>query len=277
MNPEAIKQGSEAWHKQRLGKITGSRFKDVLSTRGNTRINYMRELLLERKTGIVAESYTNDAMAWGIATEPQARKYFEEITSFTVKEVGFIQHPQELYHDWVGVSPDGLIANSSGIEIKCPDTKTHLDYIAKNKLPSAYIAQVQGCMWVTGRKHWYFVSFDPRVEKEPFWCILVKRDENYIKKLATACDEFIQELIEMEKTSTTGIDPAILLDKTAPSIEEWEQRKKEIDEGLQKIVEGKVRHGVVCAMIQDGALRDGLTDELKKLINEWVEFICTGE
>jgi len=277
-----MKQRTQEWHEARRGKITGSRFKDVLSARGNTRINYMRELLLERKTGIVSESYSNEAMEWGIATEPQARKYYEEYTGDKVTEVGFIQHPQELFHDWVGVSPDGLIEPSGGIEIKCPDTSTHLDYIAKNKLPSQYIAQVQGNIWVCGKEWWDFVSFDPRVEKEPFWMIKVNRDEEYIKKLAIAIDEFIQELVEMEKNSTTGIDPAILLEKTGGcTAEEYQQRLDQANEQLQKIVEGKVRHGEVCKCMKPGIIHADMSEDEKKkvkaMILYWQDFIITGE
>ena len=78
------KQGSKEWHDARRGKITGTGFSKVLSTRGEARANYMRQLLLERKTGITAESYTNAEMERGIATEPQARDYYEAVTSITV-------------------------------------------------------------------------------------------------------------------------------------------------------------------------------------------------
>jgi putative phage-type endonuclease len=274
-----VKQGTPEWFEARRGKITGSRFKDVLSTRGNTRINYMRELLLERKTGKSAESYNNAEMIWGNATEPQARKYYEEFTGYKVEEVGFVDHPLEQYRGYVGVSPDGLVDTRGIIEIKCPNSSTHLDYMAKNKLPSTYLPQCQGNMWVTGR-HWCdFISFDPRVDKEPFFCITVERDEEYIKKLAKSIDEFIQELVEMQKVSKTGIDPQEILEKTAGcSDEEWEKRKKEIDEKLEKVIEGKVRHGVVCAMIQAGRIfeNDFISEDEKKYVNEFVDFIITG-
>jgi len=262
-------QGTPEWHEARRGKITGSRFKDVLSTRGNTRANYMRELLLERKTGIVAEGYTSPEMEWGIQTEPQARAYYEKVTQTKVEQVGFIDHPLEQYRGYVGVSPDGLIGSAGCLEIKCPNTNTHLDYIAKDKLPTTYIPQVQGVMWVTGHLWCEFISFDPRVKEQPYWHVYVERDEAYIKKLAHAVDEFIQEMVELQKTQTE-VDPQLLIDVTEGYSNENDWQLKLKDE-----IRGKVRHGVVCAMISNGRRFDVESD--REGINKIVDFIMTGE
>jgi len=271
-------QGSPEWHEARRGKITGSRFKDVLSTRGSTRANYIQELLLERKTGLVAESFCNGDMEWGIQTEPQAREYYERTRDVKVTQVGFIDHPLEQYRGYVGVSPDGEVDIDGIIEIKCPNTKTHLEYVAKKVLPSKYIPQVQGVLWVTGRDWCDFISFDPRVEAEPFFCVRVDRDQAYINKLAAACDVFIQEMVELQKNQVE-VDPQLLRDVTGGcSPEDWQLK-------LQDEIRGKVRHGVTCAYIKSGKMidRDGIPLSPKaqpyivKNINEWVDFIMTGK
>ena len=262
-------QGTPEWHAARIGKITGSRFKDVLSTRGNTRANYMRELLLERKTGIAVQGYTSPEMEWGTQTEPQARAYYEKVTQTKVEQVGFIDHPLEQYRGYVGVSPDGLIG-SGCLEIKCPNTNTHLDYIAKDKLPTTYIPQVQGVMWVTGRLWCEFISFDPRVKEQPYWHVYVERDEAYIKNLAHAVDEFIQEMVEMQKNQVE-VDPQLLIDVTGGCNEnDWQLK-------LQDEIRGKVRHGVSCSMLQADKELLEPTPQIKAIINAWVDFIMTGQ
>lgn len=269
-----LKQGSPEWYAARIGKITGSRFKDVLSTRGATRANYMRELLLERKTGRAAAGFSNAEMEWGIQTEPQARAYYEGIYEkvncfIKVETVGFIDHRLEQYRGYVGVSPDGLIGRDGCLEIKCPNTDTHREYIAKNALPSKYIPQVQGVLWVTGREWCDFISFDPREPKSPLFTKRVQRDQPYINKLAAAVDEFIQEMVEM-KQKQVEVDPQLLIDVTEGGCSdlEWQLRLK--DE-----IRGKVRHGVVCAMIQSGD-QFGLESD-KEYVNKVVDFIMTGE
>ena len=268
-------QGSPEWHAARIGKITGSRFKDVLSTRGATRANYMRELLLERKTGRTAQGFSNAEMEWGIQTEPQARAYYEKWFGTKVEQAGFIDHPGTLYYGYVGVSPDGLVGHEGCIEIKCPNTDTHREYIAKNVLPSKYVPQVQGVMWVTGQQWCDFISFDPREPKSPFFCIRVQRDQPYINKLAVAVDLFIQEMVEMQKNQVE-VDPQLLIDVTEGGCSDLEWQIKLKDE-----IRGKVRHGVVCAYISAGKMidRDGIplnpksNEYITNNINAWVDFI----
>ena len=271
-------QGSPEWHAARIGKITGSRFKDVLSTRGAGRGNYMRELLLERKTGRAAVGFTNTEMEWGTEHEPQARAYYEKYHDRKVQQVGFVDHPLEQYRGYVGVSPDGLVDDVGCIEIKCPNTDTHLEYIAKNVLPSKYVAQVQGELWVTGRQFCDFISFDPRVEKQPFFDIRIERDEVYIRKLAAAVDVFIQEMVEMQK-GQVEVDPQLLIDVTEGGCSDLEWQTKLKDE-----IRSKVRMHVVCYGIRKGYfnLDPKTTDEKfctnaqKKLIEQAVDVIMTG-
>jgi len=113
-----------------------------------------------------------------------------------VKEVTFIKHDSLN----CGVSPDGLIGDNGGIEIKCPKTTTQIETFLSGKMPTQHKPQVQGCLWVSEREWWDFVSFDPRIEgTSSYFETRVYRDEEYIKQLAQEIalfDEQLQELIE---------------------------------------------------------------------------------
>ena len=183
-------QGSSEWHKVRLGKITASRFDNVLC-KGQSRQAYLIELAAERLSGIPQESYTNAAMEWGSEQEPFARELYESLNGDTlIGQVGFIK-----YDDYIGCSPDGLIGLDGTLEIKCPNTSTHITYILKDKLPSKYIPQIQGGLWITERQWCDFVSFDPRIKRK-IHIIRVERDDKYIKVLEAAVEQFKTELIE---------------------------------------------------------------------------------
>lgn len=179
-------QGSAKWLQLRTGKITASRFKDVVS-KGKTRQSYMYEIVAERLTGDSAHTFVSDAMKWGIEKEPEAREYYELVTGNSVKQVGFVEASE-----YVGVSPDGLIGDDGVLEIKCPNTKTHLSYIDNGVVPTEYFWQCVGMLAYTGMEYLDFVSYDPRLPGE--WKIfktkLLKTDvRNEIKKLHNAVDQ----------------------------------------------------------------------------------------
>jgi putative phage-type endonuclease len=184
-------QQTDEWFTARLGRVTASHFSDVLN-KGSGRKTYMMKLLAERMTGEPQETFSNSAMEWGVETEPQAREYYIGLNKVIVDQVGFIQ----LGND-VGCSPDGLVDDDGMIEIKCPFPSTHLGYILKGTLPSIYKPQVQGQLWITGRKWVDFISFDPRVTLRPFWSIRVQREEAYINDLEKAVRKFVKELKEL--------------------------------------------------------------------------------
>lgn len=186
-------QGSEEWFRVRLGKITASRFKDVLS-KGTGRKTYMMKLVAERLTGVVQDGYTNSVMERGIEVEPQAREYYERVVGNKVKEVGFVSFDSD-----IGASPDGLIGDDGEIEIKCPNSTTHINTLLKGKMPTEYIPQVQGQLWVCERKFCDFISFDPRLKKRPFFCIRVSRDDKYIDMLSASVEQFRQEMLGIIK------------------------------------------------------------------------------
>lgn len=157
-------QGSPEWIAARLGKVTASRMADVLAKTktgwGASRANYMAELIAERLTGIAADSYTNAAMKWGVETEPQARAAYQFHTDVEVEECGFINHGSI---PMAGASPDGLVGSDGLVEIKCPNTATHIDTLLGASVPSKYLDQMAWQIICAGRTWCDFVSFDPRM------------------------------------------------------------------------------------------------------------------
>lgn len=195
-----MNQGTPEWLAARAGHVTASRFKDVLakgkSGEAITRRNYRFQLVTERLTGLPCETYKNGAMEWGTAHEPDARQAYEAKTAAIVEEVGLILHPSIA---WVGASPDGLIEDDGGMEIKCPaQSAVHVETITSG-VPSEHRAQIQGAMWVTGRKWWDYASFDPRMpENLQLYVERVQRDEGYIKALEEEVIKFLAEVEQLE-------------------------------------------------------------------------------
>ena len=187
-----VEQGTEAWLKLREGMITASKFSDVMG-KGVGRNNYMMSLVTERLTGLPTAYYTNSAMEWGTETEPQARAHYELMHDVDVMQTGFVTNDK---YPGVGISPDGMIGDEGLIEIKCPNSSTHFDYILKGKLHAKYKAQVQGQLWITERMWCDFVSFDPRFIEPGLQMFVVRvvRDEAYIATLESAVSAFKKEL-----------------------------------------------------------------------------------
>jgi len=191
----AIQQGTEEWHQLRLGKVTASKVADILaktkSGASASRGNYLIELALQRVTKTIEESYSNSAMEWGVATEPQARVAYEVSTGNFVDQIAFVNHPTI---EGFGCSPDGLVGEGL-IEIKCPNSATHWSYIKANEPPQKYIIQMQAQMSVTGAKWCDFVSFDPRMpERSQLLIIRVNRDNEFIAEMENDIKQFLSEV-----------------------------------------------------------------------------------
>lgn len=191
-----IEQGTEEWLKARCGKVTASKVADVIrrtkSGYSTSRKNYAAFLLCERLTGVPTETYQSTEMRWGIEKEPEARTAYEFIKNTTVERVGFVDHPSI---PMSGASPDGMIGVYGLLEIKCPNTATHLDLILHNKIDEDYLSQMQWQMACTGRKWCDFVSFDPRLP--PHLQLVIKRverDQRTIIEMETEVVSFIREL-----------------------------------------------------------------------------------
>lgn len=193
---EEVIQGSDAWKRLRLGRVTASRVADLLAKTktgyGASRANYMAQLIAERLTDTPAETYQNAAMIHGTETEPEARAAYEFYQGVTVKEVAFVPHPKI---DQAGCSPDGLVGDDGLVEIKCPNTATHLDTLLGQAVPAKYEAQMQFQMACTGRKWTDFVSYDPRMpENMRLFIKRLPRDDKRIKEIETEIAAFLLEM-----------------------------------------------------------------------------------
>jgi len=193
-----VEQGSDEWLQMRLGKLTASKFADVISKgRGSapskTRESYMYQLAAEIITGQPQDSFKSSAMEWGNECEPAARAAYELKNDVDVVECAFIEKD-----DWIGVSPDGLVGENGLLEIKCPNSVTQIKRVLSGEFPKEYIAQVQGQLWVSGREWCDFVSYDPRIiTGADYFEVRVYRDEEYIKALSEKCNVFINDLKEL--------------------------------------------------------------------------------
>lgn len=191
-----IAQRSPEWFALRAGKVTASRLAEVIAKTktgwGASRANYMAELIAERLTGIVASGYTNDAMRWGTDTEPQARAAYEFSHDEVVTQIDFVGHPAIAMS---GCSPDGLVGDDGLVEIKCPNTATHLDALLGGKIAEKYVVQMMWQMACTGRKWCDFVSYDPRLPMHmQLFASRVPRDGALIESLEKDVRAFLSEL-----------------------------------------------------------------------------------
>jgi putative phage-type endonuclease len=191
-----IEQGSEEWLKIRLGKVTASGVADVLAKTKSgvsaSRGNYLIKLAIQRVTGVVEESYTNDAMQWGKDNEAQARVAYEVDSGNFVDQVAFVDHPTI---KWFGASPDGLVNQDGLVEIKCPNSATHWSYIKDDGPPTKYYIQMQAQMACTGRSWCDFVSYDPRMpERSQLFIKRVMREDSYIAEMEAEVKKFLDEV-----------------------------------------------------------------------------------
>jgi len=191
-----MEQKSEEWFKARLGKVTASRVADVIAKTKTgysaSRENYMAQLVVERMTNTQAESFTNAAMQWGTDQEPFARAAYEVQQNVLVDETGLVDHPTI---EMAGASPDGLVGEDGLVEIKCPNTATHIDTLLTQTVPGKYITQMQFQMACTGRQWCDFVSFDPRMPtKAQLFIKRVQRDEAFIKEMEQEITKFLAEV-----------------------------------------------------------------------------------
>lgn len=189
-------QGTPEWHAARLGKVTASRLADVLakvkSGEAAARANYRAELVAERLTGKHADGFVNAAMKWGTEAEPLARAAYEAEFGLLVQEVGLIDHPSI---PMTGASPDGLVSIDGLIEIKCPETKAHINTLLRKAAPEQYIPQMQWQMACTGRAWVDFVSFDPRMPADLQMCVVrVLRDDALIATYEAEVRAFLDEV-----------------------------------------------------------------------------------
>lgn len=202
-----MEQGTEQWFAARLGKVTASRVADVMAKTKTgpaaSRKNYMMELLCQRLTGRSEDGFTSAAMQRGTELEPIARVLYEAESGILVEQEGFIDHPEI---EWFGASPDGLVGDAGLIEIKCPNTATHIDFMRSRKPDSRYQWQMLAQMACTGREWCDFVSYDDRLpEHLQLICERFHRDDERISQMEAEIRAFLAELgkltQELERTA----------------------------------------------------------------------------
>jgi len=191
-----MEQGTPEWFAIRCGKVTASRMADLIAKTKSgpsaSRANYMAELIVERLTGKPADSYINAAMQWGTEQEPHARLAYEAKLGVLVDQVGFVPHPTI---DMSGCSPDGLINDDGMVEIKCPNTATHIETCITRSVPKKYQTQMQWQMACTGRKWVDFVSYDPRLpDNIQLFIKRVERDDAEIASMEKEVIDFLKDL-----------------------------------------------------------------------------------
>lgn len=193
-----MEQRTDDWFAARLGKVTASRVADVVAKTKTgvsaSRGNYMAQLIVERLTGKPVESFSSSAMQWGTDTEPLARAAYEMATDMMVEEIGFVEHESI---PMCGASPDGLVGDDGLIEIKCPNTATHIETLINNTIDNRYVLQMQWQMACTDRKWCDFVSFDPRMpEALQMKIIRVNFNEMLVTDLENQVEQFLNEVQE---------------------------------------------------------------------------------
>jgi putative phage-type endonuclease len=191
-----IEQRTTEWFAQRCGHLTASRIADMMARTqkgwGASRANYAAQLIAERLTGVAESGFTSAAMQHGIDTEAAARAAYGFMQDVEVIEAPFVLHPRLA---WSGASPDGFVGDDGLVEIKCPNTATHITTLRGGEIPDKYIKQMQWQMACTERDWCDFVSFDPRMPVEMQLHIQrVDRDNDLIAEIESAAIGFLDEI-----------------------------------------------------------------------------------
>ena len=199
MTVVSVPQGSPEWLEARAGKVTASRIADVLAKvktgEAAGRRDYRAQLVAEILTGRPQESgFMTDAMRWGTEQEPYARAAYECQAGVLVDQVGMVLHPSI---ERGAASPDGLVDPDGLVEIKCPNTATHLDYLLDGTVPAKYQPQMLWQMACTGRDWCDFVSFDPRLPEDlQLFVVRFQRDQARIEAMEAEVQVFLAEVEE---------------------------------------------------------------------------------
>jgi putative phage-type endonuclease len=184
-------QGTPEWMAARIGKPTASNFDKIVTMDGKPskqRQKYMYQLAAERLTGQKEESFQSAAMQRGIEMEEEARSIYEILTGNTVEQVGLCHRDEKCLY---GASPDGLVGEDGLVEIKCPTSAVHVSYLLNGELPSDYFHQVQGQLFITGRKWVDFFSYYPGIAP---LIVRVEPDAKFAAALEKELNAFCEEL-----------------------------------------------------------------------------------
>lgn len=189
-----IEQGTAEWLAIRAGKVTASELKNILTPKfaikeGEMPLTYLYKKVAEGFRGkpLEDEDFSSFHTENGQMLEDEARKFFcWNFDTDKLTDAGFVEHDDGRF----GCSPDALIGDDSGLEIKCPMSKTHVKYLLQGKVPDDYMTQVHGSIYATGRKSWRFMSY---ARKFPPFVLTVHRDETICAKIQTALEGFYKQ------------------------------------------------------------------------------------
>jgi hypothetical protein len=184
-----IKQGSDEWLKMRLGKITGTKLKEIFKA-DNLPLIY--KMIAEIDSEEIEETFTTKQMQRGKDLEPIAREIYQQVKDIEIEEVGFCLSDS---NDYLAFSTDGFTKDRAGcIEIKCPNTETHVKYISQNQIPNEYKYQVYTAFLVNENLQWLdFISFDPRFKSKPMFIKRVYVYELELEKTLSEVHKFIEK------------------------------------------------------------------------------------
>lgn len=240
MNDLGCIQHSPEWYKARLGMLTGCKIREATKQRKRGegdlagRRKLKLQLLAEMLTGRTADNYVSAAMDWGTENEPRARAEYEVRKGVSVEPVGLLLHP---VYKWAAASPDGWITPNGLLELKCPDTATHLAYLEANVVPAEYIPQIDWQMACAGPEIEYvdFGSFDPRIESEDLQMFIIRRerDAKAIAELEESAIVFMDELTQLFEQIKRGAKHQTLESKLRESIRRANGKYNVSDEALK--------------------------------------------
>jgi hypothetical protein len=213
-------QGSDEWLQERIGLVTMSRAKDLVANgRGNepsqTRLTYLMTLAAERVSGVPADSYVSYDMQRGTFLEPFALESLSLATGIDWQRIGLVKTDCER----IGASPDAL-SSDGGAEIKCPAPKKHVTNIIGDGMEE-YMPQVQGCMWVCERDHWWLASYCPQVLGHPLHYVRVDRDEAIISKIRDSAMAAADEVDAMVAQVLSQSVPEPSRRQAANALDSW--------------------------------------------------------
>jgi hypothetical protein len=197
-------QGSDAWHAARLGIPTASAFGKILTPGGkpsSSAAGYMHALIAARLLNMPVDDEATEFMGRGLQLEAEAVRYYELQRDAEARRVGFVLDDSGRF----GCSPDRLIGDDGGLEVKCPSAAVHVGYLLDD-LPVKFQPQVQGCLWITGRHFWDVLSYNPEL---PPALVRVERDEEFIRNLASVVGAFcdVLDVKYRDLTERFGLTP----------------------------------------------------------------------
>lgn len=213
---DELLQRTTEWENQRAGRITASAVHKVLAKSKRdgkplkARDTYLGEIVVEILTGEAQGIPDVQTLMWGRDVEPAAVAAYEARYGVIVQAAGFVVAED---CEFFGASPDGLVGEAGGIEIKCPKNSLNHIRTIREGMPEEHLPQIQGGLWATGRRWWDFISYDPRFPPHlRLYVERIARDQAYIDRMATECRQFWEEVQEavwdLQQKCPIGREPA---------------------------------------------------------------------